>query len=720
MKCKLVLIAAISSLSCFSQKVKTNASQPVPTAAELEKLMKQAQSNLNNLTPEQKQMMQQSGIQLPDLNRIPINSTTAKGIGNSLSLPYKDEARIAIANRYSLLESQIPGYLKEVRSVISTYYSAQEIQQCEEAYQALLKKIRKNENVLNNAAIYMWTIQQYKASLYLMFKLNTTAGIDDNALNNTAAFLSMSGNEEWALPLLKYLNKKYPDNSTILNNLGQAWLGLGDLIQAENYLNAAIGLYPRHPKANFSKALIEEKNGNTVKAIEDIKKAIQLVYSEEMDNKLRKLNYQLKPTDLGFSKKYKPDSDPLGLHQFAVPDLPKSYEDLVKAENIWNVFHAEIFAKAQVLTQKRNQLIIPLQQKFNQDVGSYLNQNSQQVISKKNQPAFYRQAKIMLNAMNLDGGIAFRVRTAKKAYEDYARKELRQWMDSYHLELKKIEQKAIERSSNTSREGGEKSETLCNERMKLITRYLQIITPTLEALHKSYVHQLKISMNEEVFWKQFEKNAVEFEKDKLDYQIQFLNALNVTLPSEFAKITYCDLEDGSAGRYKLADFKEINCAKNDTINFGYGQFEYTCNTVTSKLDIDFLGLKLFEIEVKQDYNQVKDWNQEWWEVALASFVNCTIEAGPSKGFEESFGPLKMEAEIEGALIIEIGKSGITDIGLKSSLEAGVKLEPKKQENEAGFSFIGVESKFTVNSGFSVESKGLLSRINNTMHPVQIP
>ncbi|MFM2358987.1 MAG: hypothetical protein RLY16_980 [Bacteroidota bacterium] len=720
MKYKLILVALMFPLIAFAQKTKTQSQQNPPTPAELEKLLKQAQTNLNNLTPEQKKMMQQLGIQLPDLSQIPVNGSSFQSGLNALELPIKDDARIAVASRYTVVPNQISAYLGEVRNSIFKNYSPQEIKQCEEAFMAIVKKIGPNENRIGNAAIYLWTLQQYKASLYLLLNLNATTTIDDNVLNNTAAFLSMTGNEEWAIPLLNYLNKKYPNNSTILNNLGQAWVGLGDLIQAEKYLKNATALYPHHPKANFTQALIEEKKGNNLRAIELIKKAVHLVYNEAMDNKLRKLNYKLKPGDIGFSKKYKPDSDPLGLHQFAVPDIPKSYEELVGSENLWKAFHADILAKVQELSQRRNQLMIPLQEKFNKNVESYLNQNTKTVDGKERKNSFSRQAKIMLDAMYQDGGIDFRLKASKKAYEDFVKKELKQWMASYQLELMKIEQKSIGISNNTKQEGGEKSETLCQERMALITKYLRIVAPKLEEYHNAYINQLKIMMNEEVFWKQFEKSTIDFEKLKLDYQIQFLSALNVYLPSEFNKIDYCKIEDGGGGRYKLAEFKDIYCAKNDTVNLGYGQFEYTCNTVTSKLGIDFLGLKIFEIEVKQDYNQVKNWNQEWWEVAAESIVNCTIEAGPSKGFDETFGPLKMEAEIEGALIIEIGKSGITDIGLKTSLEAGIKLEPHKQTNEAGFTFIGVESKFTVNSGFSVESKGLLARINKKMHPVQIP
>ena len=50
---------------------------------------------------------------------------------------------------------------------------------------------------------------------------------DDNILNNCGAVLNLCGLEDKAIPVLKYALAHQPTNSTLLNNIGQAYAGLG-------------------------------------------------------------------------------------------------------------------------------------------------------------------------------------------------------------------------------------------------------------------------------------------------------------------------------------------------------------------------------------------------------------------------------------------------------------------------------------------------------------
>ncbi|MBK8141448.1 MAG: hypothetical protein IPK57_10805 [Chitinophagaceae bacterium] len=76
-----------------------------------------------------------------------------------------------------------------------------------------------------------------------------------------------------ALPILNNLNKRYAQNSTILNNIAQHWLGLGDIPRAEKYADSTIRIHATHPQANMAKCLIEESKGNIPAAIAAAKKA---------------------------------------------------------------------------------------------------------------------------------------------------------------------------------------------------------------------------------------------------------------------------------------------------------------------------------------------------------------------------------------------------------------------------------------------------------------
>ena len=75
----------------------------------------------------------------------------------------------------------------------------------------------------------------WEKALFIMGKVCIDDVTDADNLNNYAAFLVMTGGEQAAIPILEYLDEKYPDNSTIKNNLGQAWFGLGDLAMQPNF-----------------------------------------------------------------------------------------------------------------------------------------------------------------------------------------------------------------------------------------------------------------------------------------------------------------------------------------------------------------------------------------------------------------------------------------------------------------------------------------------------
>lgn len=704
---KIILIAVsflVFALSAFSQA----------NQQELEQRLKDAQKMFDGLTPEQKKMMESMGIQVPANTNVPVQqgATTMQVLGEAV--PQRDEQRIATATKETVTQAGLPAFLKKIKAELLTAYSGDEIAICKEAYETLGKKVTGSQG-LANSAIMLWMTGKNKAAIYFLASEAEKYPDDLNLLNNYAAVLSMAGGEQLAIPLLGYISSQVAQNSTVCNNLGQAWFGLGDTEKANSYLDCALKLYPRHPQAGFSKAVIEEDKGSPAKAIELVKNAIHDSYSLEKENKLRKMNYKLQPSDLHFQKKYKPDSDPLGLHNFEIPPVPRSYDELEATENNWIEFREQIAARAAELSQRRTSVLSEKQKKFNENVTNYLNNKPVENDNKEIRPFYYHQAKIMLDALNKDGGNAFRLKSTKKAFDDFMNNELKQMMPEYRKELENLEKKSL--SMGNSREGGEKSELMCAERKALMTKYLKVIGPQLDELHRSYIRQLRLSMNEEIFWKQYAQFQDEFEKTKVDYQLQYLSAINLTLPTEFETIEFCNnlQQDDIAGQ-KLPVFKDINCEEKETIDFGWAEIETDCHKVTSKINIDILGIKLFEAEMLQNHDQVTNWKKEWWQTAADSYVKCTIEAGisASKGFEK--GPLKLEAEIEGGVIVEFDRNGFSDFGVKASAEikAGVNIEKKnKNEEDAAdlsATIIGIESKMTINSGFSTKGKGVLERL----------
>ena len=52
--------------------------------------------------------------------------------------------------------------------------------------------------------------------------------------------LTMLGAEQMAIPILNNLNSRFPGNTTVLINIGQAWFGPEDLDRSVRYFEGQI------------------------------------------------------------------------------------------------------------------------------------------------------------------------------------------------------------------------------------------------------------------------------------------------------------------------------------------------------------------------------------------------------------------------------------------------------------------------------------------------
>lgn len=199
-----------------------------------------------------------------------------------------------------------------------------------------IKSNSKNAGEAANMALGLWLAGQPEMALYVLGKICASDATNTDNLSNYSAMLSMQGAQHLAIPILNNLNTKFPNNSTLLNNLGQAWFGLGEISKAEKYLDSAIRIYAYHPQANLTKAAIEESRGNTSKAIEALKKSMKHAYTNEKEDKLRKLGYKINIKDVRIP--FKPSTDPLGLARFRQPDYPKSISELKALKPQWEAF----------------------------------------------------------------------------------------------------------------------------------------------------------------------------------------------------------------------------------------------------------------------------------------------------------------------------------------------------------------------------------------------
>ena len=109
------------------------------------------------------------------------------------------------------------------------------------------------------------------------------------ALNNLAALLNLRGAHLLSLPILKTLESSHPENPMILNNLGQALAGTGQLDSAMRTLGRSIKKSPTHPEANNTAGQIEMSRGNTEAAKEFFRNSLLGAYNEGASTSLKNL-----------------------------------------------------------------------------------------------------------------------------------------------------------------------------------------------------------------------------------------------------------------------------------------------------------------------------------------------------------------------------------------------------------------------------------------------
>src|SRR5690606_10270476 len=91
---------------------------------------------------------------------------------------------------------------------------------------------------------------------------------DDLNINSYTAMLINANAPAEAMTICKGLVSRYPEHALILNNLAQAFMGIGEQDSAMVYLRKCLKQQPGHPQANNSAAQIFKQQGQKEKALE--------------------------------------------------------------------------------------------------------------------------------------------------------------------------------------------------------------------------------------------------------------------------------------------------------------------------------------------------------------------------------------------------------------------------------------------------------------------
>jgi len=667
-----VLILMVFTTNSFAQtKPKPKPKEKPQT--EMEKMMKEAQMEMDNMDPETLRMMDSMGIKRPSFKNVPkVSDQQMKDAAENENrvVPKKDAARINTALAVTLTNAEMSAYInKTYLAVLLKLSPAAKAKGAE-----ISKQIKSQHTSAANTSVGLWMEGKPTLALYIMGE----ACIEDPAnavnLNNYASFLTMCGAEQLALPILNNLNKRYPKNSSILNNIAQAWLGLGDIARAEKYADSSIKIYAYHPQANMAKCLIEESKGNIPAAIAAAKKSIRKSYSTEKENKLKKLGYTLKSEDIDWDRPMPQDA--LGLGKFRWPDYPVEVEQNKILEKEWKEFKEEC-------QEKINQLTIK-QKKAEQDYLTISAMRTNQVLQagKNGQfvqliPGYAPKAIIKLGpgVNDVNGNMSFvfaqaleqvtKALAAVAGYENILN-EKQEILD------KKYEDKIGEGKENPFA-------AICKDENAIRTEFLNNANGGLQSAYRNYFTYVRRRTSDLLYYYQYTMWPEQFELAKIQAQLAWLTQIKDQRVYFKSKSSWCiPVVLKPKGKDSLQNFDDVACQYVSTMNLGCYKITSSCSNLTGEFDCG--GVKI-------DYKS---------NVETGRYSGTAI-VGVSKGID---GPMGVEAEATLAGLVEWDNSGFTDIGAIVGVAA----------NAGGQTIAGGDVRATVNSGVSRSGSGILQGI----------
>jgi tetratricopeptide (TPR) repeat protein len=299
-----------------------------PTAAELKKQMDEIMKKMDEATndPKLKAAIEEArkmGLQPTN----PANTNDIKTTGTSSKLyprklPAKNNSLLSTIPKKIFSKTELVAYCNDLYKRLSTKINPVKVK----AVNDVMAKAGSNSYKNNLMAVSAWYNGAVEEAILMATKTAAQNPDDDVLLNNLSAMLNLGGLEQKAIPVLQTLLQKFPGNAMVLNNMGQAYAGLGDQETAMLFFGRCIAQSPNHPEANNTAGHIELSKGNREKAQAHFENSLKGAYKADASGALRYLDPQPK-----YRKFFRPRVHIPEYFNFHKYELPAQCESLSQA-----------------------------------------------------------------------------------------------------------------------------------------------------------------------------------------------------------------------------------------------------------------------------------------------------------------------------------------------------------------------------------------------------
>ncbi|MBI1342209.1 MAG: hypothetical protein GC171_04640 [Terrimonas sp.] len=313
---KIFLLLVLYNFSFYPVWAQSQRAKPVKP--DLEKMM---QMTPGEIEVYKEKLLKQASSQVKDrasMAGIPIDETVLPGF--EIQQPPKDLKRLA------MIPPKLPSKTELMAGVQQSLQQINAV--ASPAVRQDVKKIttEQDPSQMERTAIALWYGDQPLASLLVSIAAVQKKPETTVLWNNLAALYNMAGLEEKAVPILLYQLQSSPASSLLLNNLGQSFLGLGDMGKAEMYLSKCLALDEGNPEANRSMGMINLFKKEYATAQKYFEKELEVSHRRSTLALMRKKGM---PIDLNALRKRRtgiPHRDyfeEIGLGKFRMPDFPE-------------------------------------------------------------------------------------------------------------------------------------------------------------------------------------------------------------------------------------------------------------------------------------------------------------------------------------------------------------------------------------------------------------
>ncbi|MCU0336128.1 MAG: hypothetical protein MUF62_13990, partial [Chitinophagaceae bacterium] len=564
-----------------------------PTPKEMEAMRRQMQEQLNKLTPEQRKMMQDMGIEVPGVP----NLDKAAAIANAHpqtrpgGVPPLNAAKIASVAPVPS-PAALPAFVGRLHQAVQGRLPAAAAAQVRQVLNTL-KAYGANASETGKAAVGLWLSGRPEMAVLLAGEACLAdASLAEN-INNYAAMLNMMGAQQLAVPLLQCINQQYPGNATILANIGQAWYGMGDIKKADRYLDSAIRRFPKHSQANYTKSKIQEQKGDKAGAAESLKRSMETGYTDEKANDYRRLGY----TDNGdVSWPLHIPQDPLGFHKFNWPAFPVSVEESDRLAKEWADFWQQMETLSDEYRVRSEQLTKQAQEagasKLQKDFKAFM--SGADIMT--DGPLSARAARKLSYLLDdKDGGLFYQIQAATDAL--MALPERLAVFDSARAQ-------ALRQLDELKCQAGEGSRATDKERCCQITdeannQWLAASNGLIRDTYSKAVDAYKRLWNAQAYFQQYNMDEPAFEALKAQLKEQFVGSMAACRPNFVGPAPDCKKEkENPFKKQPLAQFDDVNCKYQSTLDLKVLIITTHCSKMTTKVDAG-----KFKFEFTEDLNK---------------------------------------------------------------------------------------------------------------------